>query len=341
MKSKDVHKDSEEKETDYEEQQEETFHPIDLLQDHGINASDITKLRDAGFNSIEAITYSTKKTLVAIKGLSEIKVDKIIDACSKICQMGFAPSNIFLEKRKNLVFLTTGSSELDKLLGGGIESDSITELFGEFRTGKTQICHTLCVTCQLPRENGGGAGKALYIDTEGTFRPEKLKPIAERFGLDPEEVVSNVLYARAYNSDHQNKLLLQACALMSESKFALLIVDSATNLYRTDYSGRGELSARQMSLAKFLRNLQKIADEHQVAVVITNQVVASVDGSSFGGGNDKKPIGGHIMAHAAQTRLSLRKGLKDNRICKIYDSPCLPEAEATYCITNSGIDDPS
>ena len=254
---------------------------------------------------------------------------------------GFAPSNIFLEKRKNLVFLTTGSSELDKLLGGGIESDSITELFGEFRTGKTQICHTLCVTCQLPRENGGGAGKALYIDTEGTFRPEKLKPIAERFGLDPEEVVSNVLYARAYNSDHQNKLLLQACALMSESKFALLIVDSATNLYRTDYSGRGELSARQMSLAKFLRNLQKIADEHQVAVVITNQVVASVDGSSFGGGNDKKPIGGHIMAHAAQTRLSLRKGLKDNRICKIYDSPCLPEAEATYCITNSGIDDPS
>jgi DNA repair protein RAD51 len=341
MKSKDVHKDSEEKETDYEEQQEETFHPIDLLQDHGINASDITKLRDAGFNSIEAITYSTKKTLVPIKGLSEIKVDKIIDACSKICQMGFAPSNIFLEKRKNLVFLTTGSSELDKLLGGGIESDSITELFGEFRTGKTQICHTLCVTCQLPRENGGGAGKALYIDTEGTFRPEKLKPIAERFGLDPDEVVSNVLYARAYNSDHQNKLLLQACALMSESKFALLIVDSATNLYRTDYSGRGELSARQMSLAKFLRNLQKIADEHQVAVVITNQVVASVDGSSFGGGNDKKPIGGHIMAHAAQTRLSLRKGLKDNRICKIYDSPCLPEAEATYCITNSGIDDPS
>ena len=341
MKSKDVHKDSEEKETVYEEQQEETFHPIDLLQDHGINASDITKLRDAGFNSIEAITYSTKKTLVAIKGLSEIKVDKIIDACSKICQMGFAPSNIFLEKRKNLVFLTTGSSELDKLLGGGIESDSITELFGEFRTGKTQICHTLCVTCQLPRENGGGAGKALYIDTEGTFRPEKLKPIAERFGLDPDEVVSNVLYARAYNSDHQNKLLLQACALMSESKFALLIVDSATNLYRTDYSGRGELSARQMSLAKFLRNLQKIADEHQVAVVITNQVVASVDGSSFGGGNDKKPIGGHIMAHAAQTRLSLRKGLKDNRICKIYDSPCLPEAEATYCITNSGIDDPS
>ena len=127
---------------------------------------------------------------------------------------------------------------------------------------------------------------------------------------------------------------------MCEQKFSLLIVDSATALYRTDYTGRGELSNRQMSLAKFLRNLQKIADEHKVVVVITNQVVATVDGNAFGG-NDKKPIGGHIMAHAAQTRLSLRKGLKDNRICKIYDSPSLPEAEATYCITSCGIDDPS
>ena len=254
--------------------------------------------------------------------------------------MGFEPSNIFLQKREALTYLSTGSQALDKLLGGGIETGSITEIFGEFRTGKTQICHTLCVTCQLPKNNGGGDGKALYIDTEGTFRPEKLKPIAERFGLDPDGVVANVMYARAYNSDHQNKLLIQACGLMAEQKFSLMIVDSATALYRTDFSGRGELSARQMSLAKFLRNLQKIADEFQVAVVISNQVVAQVDGNSFGGANDKKPIGGHIMAHASQTRLSLRKGAKENRICKVYDSPCLPEAEATYSITDQGIDDP-
>lgn len=336
-------KQREEVESDQDEcQQDEdkVFNPIECLVEQGINQNDINKLIEAGFNTVESVTYSTKRTLVAIKGLSEIKVDKIIDACSKICHLGFEPSNIFLQKRMNLTYLTTGSKELDKLLGGGIETGSITEMFGEFRTGKTQICHTLCVTCQLPKENGGGAGKALYIDTEGTFRPEKLKNIAERFGLDPDEVVANVLYARAYNSDHQNKLLLQACGLMAESKFALLVVDSATALYRTDFSGRGELSARQMSLAKFLRNLQKIADEHQVAVLITNQVVAQVDGSSFGGANDKKPIGGHIMAHAAQTRLYLRKGMKENRICKIYDSPCLPEDEATYAITDNGIDDP-
>lgn len=126
---------------------------------------------------------------------------------------------------------------------------------------------------------------------------------------------------------------------MTESKFALVVVDSATNLYRTDYSGRGELSARQMSLAKFLRNLQKLADEFQVAVVITNQVVAQVDGTSFGGANDKKPIGGHIIAHASQTRLSLRKGKGESRICKVYSSPTLQEADATYCITDGGIAD--
>ena len=254
--------------------------------------------------------------------------------------MGFEPSNVFLDKRKNLIYLTTGSRELDKLLGGGIETGSITEMFGEFRTGKTQICHTLCVTAQLSREHGGGGGKVLYIDTEGTFRPEKLQAIAERFDLDPEAVVSNVLYARAYSSDHQNKLLLQACGLMAENRFSLLIVDSATALYRTDFSGRGELSARQMSLGKFLRNLQKLADEFKVAVLITNQVVAQVDGTSFGGMNDKKPIGGHIMAHASQTRLYLRKGAKENRICKVYDSPCLPESEAVYAITDAGINDP-
>lgn len=127
---------------------------------------------------------------------------------------------------------------------------------------------------------------------------------------------------------------------MCSERFALLVVDSATNLYRTDYSGRGELSARQMSLAKFLRHLQRMADEFGVAVVITNQVVAQVDGGAmFAAADAKKPIGGHIIAHASQTRLSLRKGRGESRICKVYDSPCLPEAEGIFAITNNGIDD--
>ena len=338
-KKKQIEDDEEEEVVNQVQENQIEFHPIDMLQEGGINSSDIKKLIEAGYNSLESLSYNPKKNLVLIKGLSEAKIDKIIKVVEDILKYGIKPSSVALEERRKLVRITSGSKELDTLLGGGFESNSITELFGEFRTGKTQICHTLCVTCQLPRNEGGGEGKAIYIDTEGTFRPEKLAPIAERFGLDPKEVIENVFYARAYNSDHQNRLLLQVCALMCEQKFSLLIVDSATALYRTDYTGRGELSNRQMSLAKFLRNLQKIADEHKVVVVITNQVVATVDGNAFGG-NDKKPIGGHIMAHACQTRLYLKKGLKQNRICKIYDSPSLPESEATYSITDRGIDDP-
>jgi len=212
-------------------------------------------------------------------------------------------------------------------------------MFGEFRTGKTQLCHQLCVTCQLPLDQGGGEGKALYIDTEGTFRPERLLAIAERYGLNGDDVLDNVAYARAYNSDHQSQLLLQASAMMTENRFALLVVDSATALYRTDYSGRGELSARQMHLARFLRTLMRLADEFGVAVVITNQVVAQVDGSAMFAADPKKPIGGNIMAHASTTRLSLRKGRAETRICKIYDSPCLPEAEAVFSINADGIGD--
>ena len=180
---------------------------------------------------------------------------------------------------------------------------------------------------------------AMYVDTEGTFRPERLIPIAKRFGLDEQQVLDNVAYARAHNTDQQNKLLLQAAALMSENRFALMIIDSATALYRTDFSGRGELSARQMHLAKFLRTLQRIADEFGVAVVISNQVVAQVDGGAMFAADAKKPIGGHIIAHASTTRLSLRKGRNESRVCKIYDSPCLPEAEAMFAISTEGIDD--
>jgi DNA repair protein RAD51 len=153
---------------------------------------------------------------------------------------------------------------------GGIETGSITEMFGEFRTGKTQLCHTLAVTCQLPIDQGGGEGKCLYIDTEGTFRPERLLATAERYGLSGQDVLDNVAYARAYNSEHQMQLLSQAAAMMSESRYALLIIDSATALFRTDYSGRGELSARQMALAQFLRMLLRLADE--VFFVLQKQV---------------------------------------------------------------------
>jgi len=179
----------------------------------------------------------------------------------------------------------------------------------------------------------------LYIDTEGTFRPQRLVPIAEKYGLNPADVLDNVSYARAYNSDHQTTLLTTAAAMMMEARYSLIVIDSATNLYRTDYTGRGQLADRQVHLAKFLRALMKLADEFGVAVVITNQVVAQVDGASMFQSDPKKPIGGNIMAHMTTTRLSLRKGRENQRVCKVYDSPCLPEAEATFTINEDGIGD--
>jgi len=178
----------------------------------------------------------------------------------------------------------------------------------------------------------------LYIDTEGSFRPERLLAIAERYNLNGEDVLDNISYARAHNTDHQSQLLMQASAMLTEDRYALIVVDSSTALYRTDFSGRGELSARQMHLARFLRSLQRLADEFGVAVVITNQVVAQVDGTAFGP-DPKKPIGGNIMAHASTTRLYLKKGRGETRICKIYDSPCLPEAEAHFTLNADGIGD--
>jgi len=320
---------------------QDSFGPLSItkLEINGITAADIKKLQEAGLHTIEAVAYTPRKHLLAIKGISDQKADKILMEAYKLIPMGFTTASEFHLKRSEIIQLTTGSKELDKLLQGGIETGSITELFGEFRTGKTQLCHQLAVTCQLPIDMGGGEGKALYIDSEGTFRPERLLAVAERYGLNGSDVLDNVAYARAYNSDHQTQLLLQASAMMTETRYALIIVDSATSLYRTDYSGRGELSERQMHMAKFLRTLHRIADEFGVAVVITNQVVAQVDGASMFQADPKKPIGGNIMAHASTTRLYFRKGRGDSRVCKIYDSPVLPESEATFAISPEGIVD--
>ena len=308
------------------------------MTEHNIAANDIQKLNDAGYFTIEAVAHATVRKLSDVKGLSENKVIKIKEIVKNLVPMDFKTAADALEDRKSLVTLTTGSMELDKLLEGGIETGSITEVFGEFRTGKTQLCHTLCVTCQMSITEGGGEGKAIYIDTEGSFRPQRLQEIATRFNMDPEVTLENVAYARAHNSEHQLELLKTAAAIMSQDRYALLVVDSATALYRTDYVGRGELSERQMQMAQFLRQLTRLAEEFGVAVFITNQVVANPDGMSFAK-DSTKPIGGNIIAHASTTRLRLRKGRGENRICTVYDSPTLPEADAQFAIGSKGICD--
>ncbi|KAI5180890.1 DNA repair protein RAD51 [Nematocida sp. AWRm80] len=316
------------------------YNPISVLKEHGISDAEVNKLIEAGYHTIEALAYTPKKNLMGIKGFSDAKIDKILKAVGEKITIGFKSAQEIYTKRSELPYISTGSTDLDNLLGGGIESGSITEIFGEFRTGKSQICHTLAVSCQLLKTKEGSYGKALYIDTENTFRPERIADIATHMGIPIEEALSNIHVARAYTTDQQIQLLIHASALMAQGGYRLLMVDSATALYRTDYAGRGELSVRQVHLGKFLRMLLRLSDEFGVAVVITNQVVAQVDGAcAMFAADTKKPVGGHVMAHASTIRLYLRKGRGETRICKIYDSPSLPEAEAVFAITKSGITD--
>ncbi|KAL7711896.1 Meiotic recombination protein DMC1 [Entamoeba marina] len=325
---------------DESEQDPISFHLVDILQEHGINVGDINKLKAAGCNTIESIAMRTKKELCAIRGFSEAKVDKLLEASGKINPAhSFISATNALEKRSNVIKISTGSEQFDALLGGGIETMSVTEMFGEFRTGKTQICHTLAVTTQLPKDMKGGNGKVAYIDTEGTFRPERIAQIAERYGVDQTAVLDNILIARAYTHEQQFDLLVEVAARMAEDNFRMLIVDSITSLFRVDFSGRGELSERQQKLGKMMNKLIKICEEFNVAVVITNQVMSDPGANAMFVSDPKKPIGGHVIAHASTTRLYLRKGKGEQRIVKIYDSPNLPEAEATYAIENGGIVD--
>jgi len=324
-----------------EEEEELAYDEIDKLQSMGINAADINKLKAAGIYTVQAVNMTTNKTLAKIKGLSEAKINKLRDAAVKLTDGGlFCSGQDMFRKRKNVLRVTTGSTALDELLGGGVESMSVTEAFGEFRTGKTQLCHTLCVTTQLPTDMGGGNGKVVFIDTEGTFRPERIVKISNRFGVDSSMVLDNILYARAFTHEMQEQILLGVAAKLIEEHYSLIIVDSVTALYRVDFAGRGELAARQQKLGRFMSRLTKLSEQFNVAVFITNQVVSDPGASAMFVSDPKKPIGGHILAHASTTRLYLRKGRGEQRICKIYDSPCLPESECVYQLSDGGICDP-
>uniref|UniRef100_A0A8C4T9C7 Meiotic recombination protein n=1 Tax=Erpetoichthys calabaricus TaxID=27687 RepID=A0A8C4T9C7_ERPCA len=317
--------------------QDSFFQDIDLLQKHGINMADIKKLKMVGICTIKGIQMTTRRAMGNIKGLSEAKVDKIKEAANKLIEPGFVTAFAYSEKRKMVFHISTGSQEFDKLLGGGIESMAITEAFG----AQLNIYYFALVTAQLPGDEGYTGGKVIFIDTENTFRPDRLKDIADRFNVDHDAVLDNVLYARAYTSEHQMELLDFVAAKFHEEAgiFKLLIVDSVMALFRVDFSGRGELAERQQRLAQMLSRLQKISEEYNVAVFITNQMTADPGAGMTFQADPKKPIGGHILAHASTTRISLRKGRGEMRIAKIYDSPDMPENEATFSISAGGVTD--
>ncbi|CAG9864345.1 unnamed protein product [Phyllotreta striolata] len=313
------------------EEEEICFQDIDMLIDQGVSINDIKCLKDIGINTIKGLQMTVRKILRSLKGFDEAKIDKIMEACCKVSvNSGFVTALEVMDQRKEIFKLQTGSSNLDNLLGGGIESMAITEVFGEFGTGKTQLSHTLCVTAQIPDSNG-------YLGAHKHSRPHRLKPIAERFNLDPTSVLENVLYARAYTSEHQYQLLGNIGAKLHEEPgiFKLLIVDSVMALFRVDFSGRAELAERQQKLGRTMSKLQKLSEEFGVAVLVTNQIT-----SDLGEAEAAKPVGGNVLAHSSTTRVALKKGKGNRRVASVYDSPDLEESEASFAITKGGIDDP-
>ncbi|CCX04691.1 Similar to Meiotic recombination protein DLH1; acc. no. P50265 [Pyronema omphalodes CBS 100304] len=310
---------------------------IDQLQSHGIGASDINKLKAAGYWTIAAVCAATRRNLSKIKGFSEQKTEKVKEAAAKCAppSYNFVTAAELGHIRRKVCRISTGSKSFDAMLGGGVQTMSITEVFGEFRTGKSQLCMTASVICQLPKDQGGAEGKVAYIDTEGTFRPERIKQIAEKFGVDGDMACENIIYGRALNSEHQLELLNGLCQSFATNEYRLLIVDSIMACFRVDFCGRGELSERQQKLGQMLAKLSHMAEEFNVAVLMTNQVQSDPGASALFASAD-----GHVLAHASATRILLRKGRGEERVAKLQDSPDCPEREATYIITNGGIADP-
>ncbi len=303
----------------------------------GIGDKTAEKLTEAGYNDLMSIAASSVGEICDAVGVGEGTAEKIIESARSTVEMGFDTADTIYEKRKQIGRITTGSKNLDNLIGGGgVETGSITETHGAYGSSKSQLAFQLVVNVQLPKDKGGLEGKALFVDTENTFRPERIEQIAKALGLDPQKTLKNVFVARAYNSDHQLLLIEKAKEKVKEGNVKLLIVDSLTSLFRSDYSGRGELAPRQQKLNRHLHELQRFSEVYNLAVYVTNQVMARPD-VLFG--DPTSAIGGHVLGHAATFRLYLRKSRDQKRVAKLIDAPSLPDSETVFKVTDEGIRD--
>ena len=317
----------------------EAIFEIDTLND--IGPATKSSLKEAGFRSIKDLVIRGPIDIAEATGIA---IEKCILLCNRareiledigVLDKPFTTANEIYEKRKLEYRISTGSKNLDELLEGGIETRAITELYGEYGTGKTQICHTLCVTVQQSKAEDN-ISRALYIDTENTFRPERIASIASARKIDPSVALENVIVAKAYNSSHQEVIIQESPNVINLHNIKIMIVDSIVSHYRAEFLGRSVLSERQQRINRLLHILLRIAETCKIAVVITNQIQSSPD-AIFGDPN--KATGGNVMAHTSTYRLYLKKAGK-NRIARMVDSPYHLEREILFALNEQGIGDP-
>ncbi len=304
----------------------------------GVGAATAEKLAEAGFHDLISIAVATPGQIVEAAGLGEVAARKIINTARNSLNMGFESGTELLNKRAAIQRISTGSKAFDSLIGGGIETEAITEVYGAFGSGKTSIAHQLAVNVQLPPDQGGCNGIAVWIDTEGTLRAEFLQQLAKAKGMNPEDALKNFRGVRAFNSDHQELLAEKVEDLITKEglNVKLVIIDSLMGHYRSEFIGRGTLAERQQKLNKHLHKLLKLATTHKLAVYLTNQVMARPD-VFFG--DPTEAIGGHIVAHTSTYRVYLRRGKKGTRVAKLVDAPALPDGEIAFMVTGEGIKD--
>ncbi|MCY0873994.1 MULTISPECIES: DNA repair and recombination protein RadA [Acidianus] len=319
------------------DQVQEKKKPKSIEDLSGVGQAVLNKLIDAGYSSLEAIAVASPQDLSVAAGIPLTTAQRIIKEARDALDIRFKTALEVKKERMNVRKITTSSQALDGLLGGGIETRTMTEFFGEFGSGKTQICHQISVNVQLPPEKGGLSGKAVYIDTEGTFRWERIEAMAKAAGLDPDTAMDNIYYMRAINSDHQIAIGDDLQEFIAKNpSVKVVIVDSVTSHFRAEYTGRENLAARQQKLNKHLHQLTRLAEIYDLAVIITNQVMARPD---MFYGDPTVAVGGHTLYHVPGIRVQLKKSRGNKRIARIVDAPHLPEGEVVFAITEEGIRD--
>jgi DNA repair protein RadA len=320
-----------------------TANPQEIEDLPGVGPTTAEKLREAGYTTVESIATSSPVELAEVAEIGESTAKKVIRAARELADIGgFKTGKDIFEQRKNVRKLKTLVPELDALLGGGMETQAITEMYGEFGSGKSQIAHQMAVNVQLPEDRGGIAGSALFIDTENTFRPERIEQMVLGLGYDADSVqefLDHIHVARAHTSDHQMLMIDTARDLANELRSSdrpvrIFIIDSLTAHFRAEYAGRGTLAARQQKLNRHIHDLFRLCDEHNAVGLVTNQVMSN---PAVFFGDPTKPIGGHIVGHSATFRLYLRKSKGGKRIARLVDSPNLPEGEATFMVEQAGL----
>ena len=303
----------------------------------GVGPATAEKLRDAGYTDLMSLAVATPDSVADATEIGANVAQKIIAAAREAVDVGgFETGDVILERRKSVSKLTTCSKAFDELLGGGLETQAITECFGEFGSGKSQLAHQLAVNVTRGEDEGGLDGDTVWIDTESTFRPERIRQMAEALELDPETILKRIHVARAFNSHHQMLLMEKANEMTKDFPVRLVVIDSLTAHFRAEYIGRGVLAERQQLLNKHIHELMRFGDVHNAAIYVTNQVAAKPD-AFFG--DPTRPIGGHIVGHSATFRIYLRKSKGGKRIARLIDSPNLPEAEAVFTVSEEGIRD--